>query len=173
MATFITNTLSCWWSCYYFLNIISSLLLEISFPSYAHWAKLSNSKEPMSSGQGLVLNVELALKKPSLDRIQAQSWCYRRWWFMCGLTATSACVYGTKIMEASTHLRCAHTWGDAGPHSTEYLLAEVSSTLQLILSCWENCRKYLSPVSEAGVESGTPFVFRTSSAWASWELRYF
>lgn len=39
---------------------------------------------------------------------------------MSGLTATSVCMYVTKIVEASTHLRCAHTWGDADPQSTEY-----------------------------------------------------
>lgn len=72
VAIFIMNTPSCWWSCYYFLKIIASLLLEISFPSYVAWAKLKNCEEPMCGGQGLVLNVELALKKPSLDRIQAQ-----------------------------------------------------------------------------------------------------
>lgn len=49
------------------------------------------------------------------------------------------------------------------------VLAEVFSTVQLFLSCWENCRKYLSPVSEAEVGNGTPFEFRTSSAWESWE----
>lgn len=88
---------------------------------------------------------------------------------MSGFTATSMCMYVTKIMEASTHLRCAHTWGDADSHSTECELAEVFSTVQLILSCWENCREYLSPVSEVEVENGTPFEFRTSSARASWE----
>lgn len=160
------ETPSCWWSCYYFLNVTASLLLEITFPSYVAWAELNNCKEPTSSGQGLVLNVELALKRRRVDWTVAQSCCYRRGWFMSGLRATSVCMYVTKIMEASTHTcsclgRCWST--------LNRLWAEVFSTVQLILSCWENGRKYVSPVSETEVANGTPFEFRTSSAWESWE----